>query len=52
MIVLAVAACLVLLVVVQLRRVRDRQARMERRRKALEGRNRLFRNADACDDEE
>ena len=51
-IVLAVAACLVLLVVVQLRRVRDRQARMERRRKALEGRNRHFRNADAYDDEE
>ena len=39
-IILAVAACFVLLILVQLRRVRDRQARMERRRKALEDRSR------------
>lgn len=49
-IVLAVAACFVLLILVQLRRVRDRQARMERRRKALEDRSRRHRGE--YDDEE
>ena len=42
-IVLAIAACFVLLVLVQIRRVRARRARMEQRRRALEQRRRKFR---------
>ena len=42
-IVLAIAACFVLLVLVQIRRVRARRTRMEQRRRALEQRRRKFR---------
>lgn len=50
-IVLAIAACGVLLLLAQLRRARERQARMARRRKALESRRRFRDEFDPYDEE-